>query len=497
GRHNVMNLVAACGLALEMGLDFKGIQNAVEVFKTVKRRFYRLYTAGGIDIFEDYAHHPTEIKAVIHAARSYVGSGKLIVVFQPHRYTRTNDLADEFAECFYGADVLTLTDIYAADELPFGGKDAKYVYDKIDKARFLRAEFMRKNSVVEFVVSTAEPGDTVILMAAGDINLIAGGIAKAIEEKNTNTKMKLSNLTGDLVKGLLSELSSKSGGKVCFNEPLGKHSSIGIGGEAAAWYEPSSSAELMSFVETAREEDIGFKIVGAGSNILFSDSFTNMVFVKLSAPDFNFVRINGNCLTAGAGTPLGKLIAESAKAGLSGFEGMVGIPGTVGGAIEGNAGYKVTISDKLISLKVVDGEGAVRVVNKKDLNFSYRVSSIPESWIVLEAVFNLEESSSDAVSGRIKEFMSEKILKQPLDDLTLGCVFKNPGTGVLKTGQLIDMAGLKGLKIGGAVVSEKHANFIVNSGGATSKDIRALIKTIKEKVNEKFDVDLELEIEVL
>ncbi|MBF0216519.1 MAG: UDP-N-acetylmuramate--L-alanine ligase [Candidatus Omnitrophica bacterium] len=169
GRHNVMNLISAVGMCLELGLSFEEVVEAVLSFRTVKRRFYPVGEARGVKVYEDYAHHPTELRAVITAARDFSPDGKLIVVFQPHRYSRTIDLKDEFAGCFKGADILILTDIYSADESDSFKVGSEEIFRKIDRKHFESVEFMNKEDVPGYVSGICRKGDLVLIAGAGDI----------------------------------------------------------------------------------------------------------------------------------------------------------------------------------------------------------------------------------------------------------------------------------------------------------------------------------------
>ena len=182
GMHNVRNILGAAGIGLELGLDFGGIAEAVRLFEGVRRRFDRVGTVGSIDVIEDYAHHPTELRSVIRAAKDY-SKGRVIAIFQPHRYSRTRDLMDDFAGCFCDSDVFILTDIYSADEDPSGKMDVKLLFDAIDKSVFSEAHLAGKEAIPEIVAGIVRDDDTVLVLGAGDIRDISGALVGSIRQR--------------------------------------------------------------------------------------------------------------------------------------------------------------------------------------------------------------------------------------------------------------------------------------------------------------------------
>lgn len=182
GRHNVLNLMGAMAACLESGADFARIAEAAADFGGVKRRFEKVGKSGGIEVIEDYAHHPTEISSVINAARGY-GSGRVVVIFQPHRYSRTKDLLKEFSECFYEADVLVLTDIYSAHEDAIDKMSTVAIYELIDKKRFERVDLVAKKDIPEFVSGIAKKDDVILVLGAGDVREQAEPLVREIEKR--------------------------------------------------------------------------------------------------------------------------------------------------------------------------------------------------------------------------------------------------------------------------------------------------------------------------
>jgi UDP-N-acetylmuramate dehydrogenase len=217
------------------------------------------------------------------------------------------------------------------------------------------------------------------------------------------------------------------------------------------------------------------------------------IVIHLGGRHFKNIRTAGLEVRAGAGASLGSLINLACEKGLKGIEGLVGIPATLGGAISMNACYSGNISDRLESVRVMDVRtGKISVLKKKNIKFSYRHSGF-EGYIILEACFKLEKGDKDALLKRKKELIDIKRKKQPLEAMSAGCVFKNPEGGIAAA-RYIDMIGLKGRRIGGAEISKKHANFIVNRKKATAKDVLGLMDLAKKRVKSHFNIDLEPEV---
>ncbi|MGB3057709.1 MAG: UDP-N-acetylmuramate dehydrogenase [Candidatus Omnitrophota bacterium] len=295
----------------------------------------------------------------------------------------------------------------------------------------------------------------------------------------------------------LCDLCQKTGSSIVFGETLAEHSTISIGGEAVAWLIPSDLEALKEVRRFLEDSGILSVVTGNASNVLFPDKGLEAVVINLSSAFFSKKEFKERKVTAGAGLDLRSLLSDCCRRGLSGLEGLAGIPATVGGAVFMNASYLTAISDRLEKVLVLDENSGIRWVEKKDLRFAYRSSSLGRKNIVVEAVFSLDEMPPDDLKKKLRMNFLEKMERQPLDERTLGCIFKNPPGGRHKSGELIDIAGMKGVQRGGARVSDKHANFIVNTGKATSEDVVSLIGEIREKVREKFKIELETEIEIL
>tara|TARA_Y100000588_G_C14221078_1_gene911011 strand:- start:1064 stop:1969 length:906 start_codon:yes stop_codon:yes gene_type:complete len=280
------------------------------------------------------------------------------------------------------------------------------------------------------------------------------------------------------------------------NEPMAKHTSYGIGGPAQAYITPSDQNDLKQILIFAKDNNINTFFAGSGSNLLVADEGFQGIVITLGK-SFTKLSIDGNNLEAEVGVMLGKIVKETIKRNLTGMESMIGVPGTLGGALIMNAGaFGGEISNCLDIIKVMLMNGETKIYQKDDIDFSYRNSTFPKDEILLSASFNLIEKSADEIQyDRAKASKGRKDT-QPLRFRSAGSVFKNPKTD-LAAGYLIDKAGLKGSRIGDAEISTKHANFFINHGKAKAKDVVDLILLAKKTVLEKFDVNLELEIKTL
>lgn len=276
--------------------------------------------------------------------------------------------------------------------------------------------------------------------------------------------------------------------------PLANHTWYGLGGPADYFIRPQNIKQLKEVVRRCNENGIRIYVIGFGSNLLINDDGVRAAVITLQADQFKQTQIEGEIVTAWAGANLSKLVLNCVQKGLSGIEALTGIPGSIGGAVKMNAGGSFgDIGSSVETITLMDNQGNVFEKSKPELRFDYRQTNITAKFI-LNARLNLTEGDPEQIMRTLKEIWIYKKNNQPLNTKNSGCIFKNP-RGV-SAGALIDRTGLKGLKIGGAAVSEKHANFIIAEKDCTSRDVMRLIDAIKERVKESFDTELELEIEI-
>jgi UDP-N-acetylmuramate dehydrogenase len=274
-------------------------------------------------------------------------------------------------------------------------------------------------------------------------------------------------------------------------EPLALHTTLGIGGPADLYIEVGSPEDLKRVLAFAAEREQPFFLLGAGSNVVFSDEGFRGLVVRLGGP-FHWIRVNGNRLEAGAATPLQRLLREAYLVGLGGLEFVSGVPGTVGGALATNAGTKRgSIGDVIQEIRCFDRIGNEKRITAQDAGFRYREAELKEL-VVVSADFELHPERARVIARRVAELEANRRKSQPQSERSAGCVFKNPPNDV--AGRLLDQLGFKGKRIGGAVVSRKHANFILNDGSATRRDFDHLVELIQAEVRERYGYELEPEV---
>lgn len=297
------------------------------------------------------------------------------------------------------------------------------------------------------------------------------------------------------MKEILDELEDMNIGKIERNVPLYKYTTYRVGGVASAIVYPKNVDSLMKLIRFVRSGDIPFKILGFGSNLLFSSKPYDGILIRLD--EFRDLEFFGTSkVRVGAGYSLVKLSLQAAKRGLAGLEFAAGIPGTVGGAVFMNAGaYKSDMGYIVQDVTVLTPDLRIIKLENKELDFHYRTSFLQKhpGYICLEAVIRLEKGDKNAIEEVIKDRRRRRIESQPLNFPSAGSVFRNP-EGMF-AGKLIEDLGLKGFQIGGAKVSEKHANFIINYDHATGEDIKSLIEYVRERVKKEYHVELKVEQE--
>ncbi|MCG0274822.1 MAG: UDP-N-acetylmuramate dehydrogenase [Thermosediminibacteraceae bacterium] len=284
--------------------------------------------------------------------------------------------------------------------------------------------------------------------------------------------------------------------RVKIDEPMKYHTSFRIGGPADIMVLPQNAEEIKKVVMLCKQKDVPIFIMGNGTNLLVRDKGIRGVVVKI-AQNFNDIEVQGNLIKAKAGVLLSVVARTALENHLTGMEFASGIPGTLGGAIVMNAGaYDGEMADVVKEVVVMDLNGEVFSMNKEDLGFSYRWCKLQSGGkIVLEAKLELKAGKYEDIKKKMEEFSARRRMKQPLNMPSAGSAFKRPPGNY--AGYLIEKAGLKGFKVGDAMVSDLHAGFIVNTGNATAEDVLRLIEIIQQRVKEEFGILLEPEIKVV
>ena len=284
-------------------------------------------------------------------------------------------------------------------------------------------------------------------------------------------------------------------GEAIKDAPMRGFTTLQIGGNAEIMVFPMDVVSLRGVILFARDSHIPYLIVGNGSDLLVRDSGIAGIVINLRK-GFNAVNLENDLIRIQAGCSLKRFIDFAGEQSLSGPEYLSGIPGTVGGALAMNAGAHGKEMDEFVhSLEVMGNDGNIEEIERDQLEFSYRSLHLEKGSVILSALFRLEREERDVIEERKEEFWKKRRETQPIDSFSAGCVFKNPPG--ISAGRLIEETGLKGTKVGGALVSPLHANFIINSGDATAKDVIALMELMKKKVYEAKGVEFELEIQLV
>jgi len=291
----------------------------------------------------------------------------------------------------------------------------------------------------------------------------------------------------------ISEIQKIFKGRITLNEPLARFTTFRIGGVADYFVEPVDIDDVVNIVKYAADHGIPHYVMGNGSNILISDEGIRGVVINLET-GFNYLKHENEMIIAGAGVKIAKFVDYCIQNSYAGVEMLAGIPATVGGALIMNAGaYGGETADHVTEVKVIRN-GKLRTLSKEDCGFVYRSSNLKNT-VILEATFKLPTGNKEEVSQKRKELILSRNQAQPVEVPNAGCMFKNPKDN--KAAILIDQCGLKGTKFGGAMVSTKHANFIVNYDNATAQDVIELVKIVKNTVHQKTGIDLEMEVKLI
>lgn len=284
-------------------------------------------------------------------------------------------------------------------------------------------------------------------------------------------------------------------GRVLYGEPLGKHTSFGIGGPADIMVFPEGVEDVQAALAFCRRAEVPYLVLGGGSNLLVRDGGFRGMVLHLDAA-FQHLAAEGTRVRAGAGVRLSRLVAFCSKQALTGVECLAGIPGTVGGGVRGNAGAAGgSIADHLAAVELLMPGGTQQAFSRDLMEFSYRRSSLPEGCVILEATFDLEQGDPVQIRRRVSENLLERNRRQPVEWRSAGSIFKNPAGDY--AGRLVEKVNLKGVRLGDACISSKHGNFIINLGKATALDVLGLIDLMRQRVREEMSVELDLEVQVV
>ena len=479
GRHNVSNAMAAVSLATRLGVGFDSIQHALKSFRGAKRRFEIRHTGERFTVVDDYGHHPSEIAATLATAKG-LKPQRVVCAFQPHRFSRTQLLKKEFGGAFGDVEELFVTDIYPASEKPLPGVSGETILDEVRLQSPTKCHSTPTMMEARDRVGNAlRPGDLLITLGAGNIHEVGRCIARDLPTLEAIWKV----------------LDANGGGKARLYEPMNLHTTFRIGGPAQFWVEPQTVDAFAEIVRYLRAHTVPIRVIGRGSNLLVRDGGIRGAVIHPSKGEFDEVTVEGDLLTAGVGARLKKIASAARNAGLCGFEWMEGIPGNLGGAIRMNAGAMGTETfDQIVSVRFIDTDGSIREKPLSEIQHHYRNVPEFEERFIVSAVLKGDPAGVAEIDGKLAESHHHRRTTQPVG-ASGGCTFKNPE--VCGAGKLIDELGLKGRSVGKAVVSDVHGNFVVNTGGATARDVLDLVAELQEVAQRERGVQMEMEVKVI
>jgi len=479
GKHNVSNALAAIALATKLGVSFESIQHALKSFRGAKRRFEIRHSGERFTVVDDYGHHPSEIAATLATAKG-LQPKRIVCLFQPHRYSRTQLLKKEFGASFGDVNELFVTDVYAASEKPLPGVSGETIVEEVKAQSSTKAQSTPTLPISrDKVGNTLRPGDLLITLGAGNVHEVGRCIARDLP----------------VLEKLWDLLETHGGGVARLYEPMNRHTTFLIGGPAQYWVEPRTVEGFAEVVRYLRAHSVPIRVIGRGSNLLVKDGGIRGAVIHPSKGEFEEVRVEGETLVVGVGTRLKKIASSARNAGLGGFEWMEGVPGNLGGAIRMNAGAMGTETfDQIVSVRFIDTDGQIKEKPLAEIQHHYRnVPEFEERYIV-SAVLKGTPADQGEIDTKLAASHQKRRTSQPVG-ASAGCAFKNPE--VCGAGKLIDDLGLKGRSVGKAIVSDIHGNFIVNSGGATAREVLDLVAEIQEIAQRERGVQLEMEVKVI
>jgi UDP-N-acetylmuramate--L-alanine ligase/UDP-N-acetylenolpyruvoylglucosamine reductase len=502
GAHNVLNARACLAALGAAGFDLDRAAAALVDFRGVRRRLEVKGERGGVRIYDDYAHHPTEVRAALSALRE-LEPPRLLAVFQPHLYSRTKVFAAQFGAALALADEVAVLDVYPAREEPIGplanvsGLDvARAAADSAGgKPVAWLPTAARAEAFLSSRLGSLPSGSFLVTIGAGDVFKLGETLVRGDLGDPERTSLQFAR-----------EGSPKSPPRTAEplpgverDYPLARLTTVRTGGPADFFARPESQEELVELLAWAKNAGIPVGVVGSGSNLLVADDGFRGLAMKLGGA-LTAIERDGDHLVCGGGARLPSAAAKAAGWGLSGLEFGINIPGTAGGAVRMNANaYGGQLGEVLDWVEVSTAAGTGRR-DPAAFDFVYRNSNLTEGEVVARASFALTPGDPDEIKATLASMRGRRREAQPSGIKTFGSTFKNPDDPRAEgrsAGQLLEAAGCRGLQRGGARFSAKHANFVENMGAATTADVLALMAEGRRRVKEEFGVELDPEVQVL
>ncbi len=514
GTHNARNALAALAVLVALGHDPAAAAAALGTYTGIGRRFEPKGEAAEVTVIDDYAHHPKEVAATIAAARSRFAGRRIVVAFQPHTYSRTYALLGDFATALSAADLAVVLDIYAARETDTLGVTARHLVDLIHGAQVGGTVL----EAADRLTALLKPDDVLLTVGAGTVTALGPLVLERLRGRSGAASARRpapsASATDEVHAPAKADRSPRAAVetvpgtdalKIQRQAPMSLYTTWRIGGPADVLIRAANADHLIAAVRWAREQGLPVTVFGGGSNMLIPDEGIRGLVILARTPGERAdglvaVEDLGDSirLTVGAQAPLSWTGRYAAEHGWAGLDWGVGLPGTIGGATVNNAGAHGTeLKDHLESVRLLGADGAVRDEPAGWLEPSYRHTRIkaaarPRGEIVLSATFRLPKADRAALVALADDHAHFRRETQPTGACA-GSVFANPPGDY--AGRLIESAGLKGYRIGGAQFSPKHANWIVNTDRATAEDVRALIRHAQDTIREHDGIDLRVEVE--
>ena len=547
GVHNAMNAVAALIALVEVEVPAEEGARLLGEFRGTGRRFEVKGEAWGVTVVDDYGHHPTEIRATLAAARQRYPDRRIYLVFQPHTYTRTRDFLGQFAAALSEADRCVVTEIYASRERDTLGMSGRDIVQRMTGSNVEFAPTLEEARAL--VLDDLQAGDVLLTMGAGDVDKVGGWVLgelggrdggrwtvdggrmerddgrktkdegrrtkedKAPDELHIPEGVRPGKGVGQAAKSawrftpdVVGMIEEATGLRVVRDEPMSKHDSLRVGGPARMFVVVDRAEELIKVVMLARERGIPHLVIGNGTNILAGDYGVDGLVIHNRTRDISHEVGEGggsSIWMVASGVLFSRLARLTCEAGWAGLEWSNSVPGSVGGGVVSNAGaHGKELKDDLIDIEVLTQGGGVETWPVESLALGYRTSrfkahghrGLSPGEVVLGARIRLHRDEDRGCESRLREFLRERQAKQP-QGKSAGSTFKNPPG--YSAGWLIEQVGLKGHRYGQAQFSPKHANFMMNLGGATADEVLYLMRLARAEVRERFGVELEAEIELV
>ena len=450
---------------------------SVEQVVGIRRRQEVLVQQDGLTVFTDYAHHPHELRVLLNWCRARF-AGEVIVVFEPHRYSRTRQFARAFADVLRAADRVWLLPVYAAAEACDLAGQSEKILEHGDPAWLSGDPLACLRYLFVGLRGRTQP-TSIAFVGAGYVDHLARQFQGYWQE----------------LAAVMPCLSAAC--KLLVAEPLAQRTTLRVGGSARYYAEPADRADLIALLAWARGLQLPVFFLGRGSNLIVLDGEYPGLVVRLSQPGWRTIdALSRQRLKVGAGVRLKEVCGQAVQLGWSGFEFLEGIPGSLGGALRMNAGAMgAWIYDVVESIEYCTLDGESIIQRTEDLHVGYRCCEELKQGVAVSAVLKSPACDDGAlIRSRLETYSSNRRESQPREP-SAGCTFKNPADGY--AGQWIDECGLKGLRVGAAEVSTQHGNFIVNHGGATAEEVIELMRRVRQEVFAQKGVWLEPEVQVL